>query len=123
MKATLFLPGRAPESVPARGLHTERCEVGMGALCVAAGLLGVELPDVRSICIDPVAGIVAYVGNELQALADQRNVEAEVALNRLLPGAPFFGEAAGPLASGRSWYGPVLLVERGEGAKAFLQEG
>jgi hypothetical protein len=38
-----------------------------------ATLLGAELPDVLYPCIGFDAGVIAYMGNEWQALAYQRN--------------------------------------------------
>lgn len=122
MRATLFIPCQVPQGAPVRGLQCERGEVSMGALCAAAIVLGIELPDVRTICIDPAAGIIAYLGNELQELAGQRNVAAEQVLNRLLPGAPFFGVSSSQQCEGMGWYGPVLLVERTERSEHLVLE-
>ena len=109
MTATLFIPYQAPKPTPSQGLRCEPNSVAVGAMCVAAGLLGVEMLDVHAFCVNFATGVMAYVGGELHESAAVRNRGAEEALNRQLPGLPFFGNARKPATC---VYGTLLLVER-----------
>lgn len=109
MTATLFIPQQLPEPALTEGLSCEPTSLNMGVLCVAAGLLGVGLPDVQAFCVNFATGVMAYVGSEWQESAMMRNVDAEQALNKRLPGHSFFGNAHAPATC---LYGPLLLVER-----------
>ena len=112
MTATLIVPKQGPQLTLAQGLSCEPDSIDIGALCAAARLLGVELPEVQAFCVNPTTGVMAYVGGEWQDLATMRNVAAERALNQRLPGRSFFGGQGKAHAPAVCLFGTVLLVER-----------
>ena len=112
MTATLFIPQQRPEPMLPQGLSCEPDQLDIKALCAAAELLGVEVFDVQAFCVNPVTGVMAYVGGEWQESATVRNVAAERALNQRLPGRSFFGGSGTPQAPASCLFGTVLLVER-----------
>lgn len=112
MIATLFIPQQGPQPTLAQGLSCEPEHVDIGVLCAAARLLGVELAEVQAFCVNPITGVMAYVGGAWQDLATMRNLAAERALNQRLPGLSFFGWQGKTNAPAICLFGTVLLVER-----------
>ena len=110
--ATLFIPQQRPTPMLPQGLSCEPDQLDIKALCAAAELLGVEVFDVQAFCVNPVTGVMAYMGGEWQKSATMRNVAVERALNQRLPGRSFFGGLDRAHTPAACLFGTVLLVER-----------